>query len=80
MREQHRVHHHLVIQEIVPRADHGAAVQDHQITEGLGLVDLQLLVGSLFLMQFAFDFQGKSGAYILNQLAEPAVIFCHLNS
>ena len=47
--EQHRVAHHLVVQEIVARADHRAAVDHHQLAVALGVEHLDLLVRRLLL-------------------------------
>ena len=40
---QYRMRHHLVVEEVVAGAHHGAAIDHHEITPSLGLVDFDVL-------------------------------------
>ncbi len=57
MGEQHGMREHLVIEEVLPAREHREAVDDHQMAEGLGGVDLDGLERGLFVMQTALDAQ-----------------------
>ena len=53
VREQRRVGHHLVVEEVVARGDHHAAVDHHQLAPVGRLVDLDRLERRLLGMQSA---------------------------
>jgi hypothetical protein len=77
VRVQRRVAHHLVVEEVVAGGDHGAAVNGHEIAEGLGLPDLDLLVGRLLLVQLA-RLERKAGAGGIYRFGEPRLIERHV--
>src|SRR3546814_241942 len=68
----------LVIEEVVARRHHRAAVDRHQPAEGFGLPDLDLLVRRLFFVHL-FAFQRKRGAGAFHRFGEPAAIQRHDN-
>ena len=68
--------HHFVVQEVIAGGQHHAAVQNHQVAEGLGLVDLQFLERCLLLVELLFHLKGERCPLILEYLGKPAVIEC----
>ena len=78
VREQRRVRHHLVIQEIVALAEHDAAVDHHQMAEGFGGVDLDVLIGGLFFMQFRLDLEPEGATARLVEFRKPLTVHAHV--
>jgi hypothetical protein len=64
-----------VVDEVVASGEHHAVVDHHQVAEGLGLVDLDLLVRGLFFMQLLLD--AKRQGHVFVRFAEPVVVECH---
>jgi hypothetical protein len=65
MREQRRVRHHLVVEEVVARGEHHRAVDQHEVAPVGGLEDLDLLERRLHLVELAGNAiaDGRSGGF-----------------
>ena len=74
VRVQRRVRHHLVIQEVVAGGHHRAAVDGHQVTEGFGPVDVDLLERRLLAVHVLAEFQRKCRPGLVDRLREPAFV------
>lgn len=71
--EQHRVRHHLVVEEVVAGGEHGGAIDGHQVTEGVGFPHLDVLILGLHFFQLLFQAQAESGAGGVEVLVKPVV-------
>ena len=72
--EQHRVRHHLVVEEVVAGGEHGGAIDGHQVAEGVGFPHLDVLILGLHLFQLLFQAQAKGGASGVEVLVKPVVL------
>ena len=57
VREQRRVHQHLVVHELVPLGHHDQAVEGHELAEARGLEHFHALVGRLEIVNLFLYFQ-----------------------
>lgn len=71
--EQHRVRHHLVVEEVVAGGEHGGAIDGHQVAEGVGFPHLDVLILGLHFFQLLFQAQAKGGASGVEVLVKPVV-------
>jgi hypothetical protein len=71
------VAHHFVIEEIVARGEHHAAVDHHELAEVRGVVDLYGLERRLLGVQLLLDAEGDGRARGRVRLGEPVLIETH---
>jgi len=71
--EQHRVRHHLVVEEVVAGGEHGGAINGHQVAEGVGFPHLDVLILGLHFFQLLFEAKAEGGAGGVEVLVKPVV-------
>ena len=75
--KQHRVAHHLVIEEILAAGQHGAAVDEHESAPLLRIVDFDLLKGGPLLVEFAFVLEREGAAALFVGFGNPGIVQGH---